>query len=338
MDSVTQLVLGASVGEAVLGRRVGNKAAIWGAVAGTLPDLDVFVPLGDVVRDFTYHRSASHSLFVLALLTPVMVWIIGKIHPPEAERKGRWMLLIYLVFFTHILLDCFTVYGTQIFWPVSTVPVGWSTIFIIDPLYTLPLLVGVLTALILTRENNRGHLVSRGGLILSSLYLCWTVFAKILVDRQFTDALQEQDIRYEKMLTVPAPFNSLLWRAVVMDQTGYYEAYYSVFDSGGQIRFHHYQSHENLLDGIEDSWPVKRLQWFSRGFYAVSSQQTDIIIKDLRMGVEPHYAFQFKVGEFSNPHARPVQPQRMPVIRDYGMLPSVWDRIWNQSVRLGPGE
>ena len=41
MDSLTQIVLGASVGEAALGRKVGNRAMVWGAIAGTIPDLDV---------------------------------------------------------------------------------------------------------------------------------------------------------------------------------------------------------------------------------------------------------------------------------------------------------
>ena len=62
MDSLTQLTLGAAVGEAVLGRQVGRRAALWGALLGTLPDLDVFLPLGDAVRDFTYHRGPSLSL------------------------------------------------------------------------------------------------------------------------------------------------------------------------------------------------------------------------------------------------------------------------------------
>ncbi len=269
MDSVTQFVLGAAVGEAVLGRKVGNKAALWGGIAATLPDLDVFIPLGGAVEDFTYHRSASHSLFVLAILTPVMVWLINKIHPALREFRNRWMLMIYLVFATHVLLDSLTAYGTQIFWPVSTTPVSWSTVFIIDPLYTLPLLIGVIAALVMTRESDRGHLLNRFGLVVSSTYLCWTVAAKIMVDHHFTDELQAQNINYQKVFTTPAPFNSLLWRAVVTDEKGYYEAYYSVFDSGGQIRFQHYASNNELLDGIEDYWPVQRLQWFSRGFYAV---------------------------------------------------------------------
>ena len=92
MDSLTQLALGAAVGEATLGRRVGNRALAWGAVCGTLPDLDVFIPLGDAVRDFTYHRSASHSLFVLTLLTPVLVWLILKLHPDTLAERRRWAL------------------------------------------------------------------------------------------------------------------------------------------------------------------------------------------------------------------------------------------------------
>ncbi|MDH3386811.1 MAG: metal-dependent hydrolase, partial [Gammaproteobacteria bacterium] len=108
MDSLTQLALGAAVGEATLGRKIGNRAIIWGAIAGTLPDLDVFVPLGDAVRDFTYHRSASHSLFVLALLTPLMAFLITRIHPDTRQHFKRWMLAIYLVFSTHVLLDSLT--------------------------------------------------------------------------------------------------------------------------------------------------------------------------------------------------------------------------------------
>ncbi len=95
MDSLTQLTLGAAVGEAVLGRQVGHRAALWGALLGTLPDLDVLVPLGDAVRDFTYHRGASHSLFVPAALTPLVVWLILKIHPQIRPLRGRWAVLVY---------------------------------------------------------------------------------------------------------------------------------------------------------------------------------------------------------------------------------------------------
>jgi inner membrane protein len=309
---------------------------LWGAIAGTLPDLDVFVPLGDVVKDFTCHRSASHSLLMLALATPLLVWMIGKIHPSLREHRGRWMLLVYLAFATHVLLDSFTTYGTQIFWPISEMPVAWSTIFIIDPLYTVPLLVGVIAALVMSREDNRGHLANRVGLAVSSLYLLWTVPASFAADHNFKSALQEQAIEHGKIYTGPAPFSTLLWRAVVMADNGYYEAYYSLLDATNDIRFSYYPSEQDLLNGIEDHWPVQRLQWFSRGIYSVSRVQDDIVISDLRIGVEPDYVFRFKVGEISNPHARPVIPEELVAVRDFSRLPLFWARIWDQSIELSP--
>ncbi|MDH3535496.1 MAG: metal-dependent hydrolase [Gammaproteobacteria bacterium] len=335
MDSLTQLALGAAVGEATLGRKIGNRAIIWGAIAGTLPDLDVFVPLGDAVRDFTYHRSASHSLFVLALLTPLMAFLVTRIHPDTRQHFKRWMLAIYLVFATHVLLDSLTAYGTQIFWPFVTTPVSLSSVFIIDPLYTLPLLVGVVAALVMTRQTDRGHLVNRFGLVASTLYLGWTLVAKEIVERNFEDALRDQGIAYEKLFTTPAPFNSVLWRTVVRDHGGYYEAYYSLLDDNNDIRFRYFPSEDRLLDAIAGHWPVQRLQWFSRGFYSVSERRGDIVISDLRMGLEPSYVFQFKVGEISNPHPQPVTPEQLQADRDLGVLRLVWERIWDQSVELG---
>jgi len=336
MDSITQIALGAAVGEAVLGRKIGNKAMLWGAIVGTLPDLDVFVPLGDVVKDFTYHRSATHSLLMLALATPLLVWLITRIHPHTREYRWRWALLVYLVLATHVLLDSFTSYGTQLFWPIVDTPVFWSTIFIIDPLYTLPLLMGVLAALIMSRERERGHRLNRDGLIISSLYLGWTVVASVIAQQGFSSALQAQDIEHEQLYVTPAPFSSLLWRAVVIDERGYYEGYYSVLDDDADVGFVHYPDDRQLLVGLENHWPVRRLQWFSHGIYSVTRLQDDIVISDLRMGVEPNYVFRFKVGEISNPHPRPTTAEQLAPVRDLSRLPLLWARIWDQSVALSP--
>ncbi len=333
MDTLTQMALGAAIGEAALGRRVGNKAILWGAVAAGLPDLDILVPYGDVVKSFTYHRAASHSVLVQAVFTPLFVWLITKIHPGEIENRNRWLLTIFLAFATHALLDCFTAYGTQIFWPIVTTPVSWSTIFIIDPLYSLPLMTGVVAALVMTRESNRGHLVNRAGLIASTAYLGWTVTAKNIVQSDFETALAAQGIEYDKIFTTPTAFNSLLWRAVVRTDSAYFEAYRSIFDDDdGEIQFYRYPSRDELLDDIDSHWPIARLQWFSRGFYSVTLRQQDVVINDLRMGVEPSYVFRFKVARISNPHPKPVTPQRIPNRWESGLLQRVLLRIWDESV------
>ena len=336
MDTVTQIALGAAVGEAVLGRRAGNKAVLWGAIAGTLPDLDVFVPLGDAVSDFTYHRSASHSLFVLALVAPLLAWLIGRIHPSERACWRRWWLMLYLVFVTHVLLDCCTAYGTQILWPLDDTPVFWSNIFIIDPLYTLPLLGGVIAALVMSRDRPRGHRCNQVGLALSTLYLAWTVVASFIAENRFERELRAQGIEHESLYVTAAPFTSLAWRAVAIDERGYYEGWYSLFDDADNaVRFIHYPSERDLLRGIENDWAVQRLQWFSHGFYSVTRLDDGIVISDLRMGIEPNYVFRFRVGEIGAGGVRAVSPRQLQAVRDTARLPLLWRRIWDDSIRFG---
>ena len=333
MDTITQIALGAAVGEAAAGRQVGRRALLWGAIAGTIPDLDVFIPLGDAVSDFTYHRSFSHSLFVLAALTPLLVWLILKLHPGTVEHRRRWLLTIYLVFATHVLLDSFTVYGTQIFWPLVTTPMTWSTIFIIDPLYTLPLLVGTTAALVISRRYAWGHTVNTAGLVLSTSYLLWTLGVKLHVEQHARSSLEQQHLSGVRVLTTPAPFNSLLWRVLAVDEQRDYEAYYSVFDAAGIIEFKQYPRSLELIEPLRDYWPVQRLQWFTKDFYAAALHGRDIIITDLRMGLEPDYVFRFKVGELGNPHARAAGVVQLPAVRDFNRLRWVWERIWNSQAR-----
>lgn len=327
MDSLTQLTLGAAVGEAVLGRHVGRRALLWGALCGTLPDLDVFVPLGDAVRDFTYHRGASHSLFVLAALTPLLVWLILKIHRQTRELRMRWALLVYLVFATHVLLDSLTVYGTQILWPLPVPPVTWATIFIIDPIYTVPLLLGVIAALVLSRESPRGHRLNGVGLALSTAYLAWGIGAKLHVNAVVEDQLARAQPPHERYIAIPTPFNTLLWRVLVMNEGGYAEGYYSLLDRARPIELTAYPSRSELLNGLQEEWAVQRLQWFTKGFYAVSREGDAVVITDLRMGLEPDYFFRFQVGEVHNPHSVPVPNLRLPAERRMDRLGELWERL-----------
>jgi inner membrane protein len=140
--------------------------------------------------------------------------------------------------------------------------------------------------------------------------------------------LQQQNITYNKLLTVPSPFNTLLWRVLVMDDDKYYEGFYSLFDQARNVEFTQHPSDPQLLKGIEKHWPVQRLKWFTHGFYSVHRLLDDIVITDLRMGMEPSYFFRFKVGRMGNPHAIPTESQRVYSERPWGQLQWVWQRIW----------
>lgn len=327
MDSFTQIALGAAVGELVLGRRVGYRAVLWGAVCGGLPDLDVLVPMDDPVAAFTYHRSWSHSLFVLAFATPVMLAIIRWLHPAHARHRLGWTALIYGVFATHVLLDCFTIYGTQIFWPLDTTPMTWGSLFIIDPAYTLPLLIGLLAVLVLRKRPERAWRINAAMLALTTLYIGWSMAAKYHVQDRAERALAEQSLGYERIVTLASPFNTLLWRVVAMDGNGYLVGWYSILSPDASIRFTHYPSQENLLDGLEDHWPVARLRWFTKGFYRVRQVEDEVVITDLRMGIEGAYAFGFKVA-VTGPDGSQATPAEARSARpELGRLNDLWDRL-----------
>ncbi len=147
MDSITQAVLGASIQGALLGRWQGRKALLYGAMLATVPDLDVVMDYGDAVANMTYHRGFSHSLFVLSGLALLLTWLARRFRPHPGYSANRLLLTLWLVLITHPLLDAFTSYGTQLFWPLMPTPTAWSSLFIIDPLYSVPLLAAVVISL-----------------------------------------------------------------------------------------------------------------------------------------------------------------------------------------------
>ncbi|WP_210395262.1 metal-dependent hydrolase [Motiliproteus sediminis] len=329
MDSITQIALGASVATAVMGRKAGFRAPLWGAALGTLPDLDVLIPMGGAVADFTYHRSFSHSLLVLAALSPALSWLIRRCHPSLAHHRRSWLWMVLLVLLTHPLLDAFTIYGTQLLWPLDPTPVGLGSIFIIDPLYTLPLLLGCGLFLAL-RNNQRGLRANAVGLVLSSLYLLWSAVVQQHVEQRAHQQLGNSLQPHSRVLVQPAPFTTLLWRVLIVDANRYSIGFYALSDGDQPIQLRHYANHESLLRTLDNHWPVERLRWFTKGFYSVRSSAEGVIMQDLRMGLEPDYVFQFKVAHWQDEQLIPITDERIPSQRSLHRLAPMWARIWRR--------
>ena len=332
MDSVTQIALGAAVGEATLGHRVGWRAALWGGFCGLLPDLDVLWPFADPVAAFTWHRGYTHSLAVLTLATPVIAWAAVRVHPDTRAFRRGWLLLVFLALVTHPLLDCFTVYGTQVLLPFSDLPVSWSTIFIIDPAFSVPIIFGVLSARVLSRAPALGRKLNLAGLAIGVAWLAFTVAAKAHVDRVAADSLPDGIIRY---LTIPAPFNAILWRVVAMTEDGRYaEGYYSLLDAAPRVAYVWRTDGHELLDPLRLEKPVARLVWFSRGFFAASELPSgEILLSDLRMGLEERFVFSFVVGRRVGDAVEPVPVYRRP---DFAVPPGMWAALWERILGRSP--
>lgn len=141
MDSLTQGVLGAAIGEAILGEKMGNKGALVGAIVATIPDLDVILYLFyDQFEMLSIHRGFSHSIVFSTLGAFLIAFILSKIKWFYNIKFRIQLLFSWLALFTHILLDTFTAYGTQLLLPFSDVRLGFDSINVVDPIYTVPLI------------------------------------------------------------------------------------------------------------------------------------------------------------------------------------------------------
>lgn len=302
MDSLSQIALGSAVAVAVMGRHTSvKKAALWGAIAGTLPDLDVLIDYGDDLSNMVQHRGFSHSLFYLSLFSPLLALLICKIHADMANYK-RWLLAIWLVLLTHPLLDTMTIYGTQLALPFSNYPFGIGSIFIIDPLYTLPLLVGLAWVLL---KGRRSLAANTAGLVFSSCYLLWSVAAQQHVLQ--TAQQQLSATQYNQVLVTPTAMNTLLWRVLVMTDTAYYEGFYSILEKNTEITFQAFPLDQQLYRQYQLHPDVQTLASFTHGFYALSQEQDKVLVTDLRMGQQQNYAFSFVVPEQAD-----MNTQRLP--------------------------
>ena len=331
MDSLTQIVLGGALAAAIAPPQHRRAALLAGAALGTLPDLDtlVLLPLGlDPVDSMTWHRGPSHSLFVLIPLAALMWAAFKRMGGRVAESPVRWFWAIQLALVTHPLLDALTVYGTQLWWPMAVSPTMWSSVFIIDLAYTLPLLV----ACVLAWRWRDSHGAQRAlvlALTLSSAYLGWSFVAKAKVDRAAEQTLATMGLQDAPRFSVPMPFNTLLWRVVVMTPEGYLAGQYSVVADRGPMRLHPQPANVAALDAVRGTPSVARLLWFNQGFMAAQEVDGKLVVSDLRMGVEPDFTFRFTVAQREGDTWKPIPPTQADWPTDaIRRLPEVWDRIW----------
>ncbi|MDQ8021429.1 MAG: metal-dependent hydrolase [Moraxellaceae bacterium] len=345
MDSVSQFALGAAVGVATMGRRVAPwKAALVGAVCGTLPDLDVVIDYGDPVSNMTLHRTESHALFYLSLVSPALAWLADRLWRQPGAAQGaspgespgeslfrRWWLAVWLALITHPLLDLMTVYGTQLGLPFTDHPYAVGSMFIIDPLYTLPLLVGLVA--VLSLRNARGLRWNAAGLVLSTLYLGWATLAQQHVRGVAEDSLRAQGLDAGRVLVTPTAFNTVLWRVVAMGDDSYREGFYSLLDGGRSIHFDRFPQHDVLRAALPDNPYLSRVVWFSHGFYAMREDDGRVLVSDLRMGQEPTYSFNFVLAQRRGDSLLPLAPEWISRRPDIGRgLAWIWQRAGGEPV------
>mgnify|MGYP005847741731 CR=1 FL=1 len=298
MDSLTQIALGIATAELVAGKQLGNKTFLYGALLGTIPDLDIVVgKFLNPIDGIAIHRGLSHSLLFFVVLSPILGWAIAALERKKINFKSATLLSFWCLV-THVILDLFTSWGTQLFWPLPH-RIALKTIFVIDPLYTLPLLI----SLILVWKNKahwvRKKLIIRG-LTLSTSYLLLTCILKLMALQQFENSLKTEKIKYQELIVKPTAFNCILWNANIATSNGYYLADYSFFDTQ-PIAFTFYEKDKKLEQKLANSKDFHQLNTISEGWFVVTQKSDTLYFNDLRFGLlnenpeNPQFAFSYQM-------------------------------------------
>lgn len=290
MDSLTQIVLGAACGEAVLGKKIGNKALFFGALGGTIPDLDVFVGkwlFDNEIQSMAFHRGVMHSipfaLVACVVLGYLLFWCYNRGQRFGTTTRKEWIMLFFWSIFTHPILDSFTAYGTQLFAPFSNYRVAFNNISVADPLYTIPFLLCLIVLMFFQRSSRPRRFILKLGFVISSFYMIFTLFNKVYVNSLFKSSLENNAIEYTRFRSQPTILNNILWYGIAESDSAYYIALYSIFDQKSTPeKWQRIPKNHGLLPAKDKD--IQTLIWFSDGFYSVSKTENNatFIFKDLR--------------------------------------------------------
>ena len=285
MDSLTQIVLGGAVAEFVAGKKMGNKAILWGAIAGTIPDLDVFFrAFYEPIDAALIHRGFSHSILFSLLASPLLAYLFTKIYRGKHEFNV-WLKLFFFSIITHPMLDMFTNYGTQFLWPLDT-RISFNTIFVIDPLYTFPFLGCLIAVLFYQRESPKRRRINNIGIIYSSSYLLLGVIIKLFIYFNVKNQYESNGYQVERIMVTPMPFTSLYWYALLEDDANFYVNYKSVF-APIELSETDTISKSIRLDDLnwKDPDMSEKLSLISNNYYSIVFKENLYLFYDLRFGM-----------------------------------------------------
>lgn len=296
MDSLTQAALGAAIGQSLLSDKLKYKEALIGAAVATIPDLDVLLYLiYDSYEMLSIHRGFSHSILFSFIGALIIAYFLSKWKWAKTISILKLLLFSWLCLITHILLDTFTAYGTQLFLPFSNERIGFDSINVVDPLYTLPLIIGL--AFCFWKKK---PIFNNLGLLVSSFYLILTLVNKQQTEKKISSIFSSEKIKYDSLLTMPVGIANLNWYGVAKSSDSIYMRKYSIINNEN-YKIYSFPINEHYLNEIDEKI-AEKMRWFAKGFYTVEKVNDKIRVYnlqvDMRGVVETNNYFAPTVGYF----------------------------------------
>ena len=323
MDILTQGLLGGTLALSLAKKTEARRAAAIGFAAALLADADVLISSpGDSLTNVEFHRHFSHALIFIplgALLAALLLWPLMRRHLPPR----RIYLFALLGYATAGLLDACTSYGTHLLWPFSDSRVAWSIIAIVDPLFSLILLLGAGFAL---RNRRRGP--ARLALALAGVYLLFGTWQHHDALRQARELAQQRGHAVERAIVKPTMANLLLWRSVYESAGVFYVDAIRlgllgpdrVYPGASTPRFDVARDRQDIAPGSTLWRDVERFSRLAGGFVAADPARGGLLI-DIRysmlpISLTPMWGLDLNVSG-ADEHARfTIYRERPPAMRE----------------------
>ena len=311
MDPLTQGVVGSLAARTFVGKKSKKPLAIafLGGLSALTPDLDVLIKSStDHLLFLQYHRQFTHSLLFIpfgALFFSLIVWPLVRL---KRACDFKTCLSACLVgFATHGLIDACTTYGTVLFWPFADTRIAWSIISIIDPIFTL----GVIFGLILSISRS-SLLIAFLTLLFGLLYLSFGFYQNQRVQAEVYQIAMERNHVVERIFVKPSFGNLIVWRTVYLHENRFYVDAIRVgrelrkFNGGSVKRFNINVVSESLKIPTLQLYDLRRFNWFTSNMLGISefypNRVIDVRYSMLPNGLDPIWYLEFNDDVQDNKH------------------------------------
>lgn len=288
MDLLTQGVLGGALALSVAKEKETRIAAVIGFSAALLADADILISASDdPLLNVEFHRHFTHALIFIpvgALVAALLLWPLLRKH--LGFKRIYWYAV--LGYATSGLLDACTSYGTHLLWPFSETRIAWSIIAIIDPIFSLLLVIALIVGV-----KHYKPMAARVGLALAGAYLLLGLWQHQTALRSATELAAQRGHTVERMIVKPTLANLVLWRSVYQSNDRFYvdairigPGPNRVYPGGNAQVFNRERDLPELAEGSVLSRDIARFSKLANG-YVVSDPGRKNVLIDIRYAMLP---------------------------------------------------
>lgn len=335
MDSLSHIVIGATIGEIFLGKKIGRWGMLLGAIAKSVPDFDLFVTgLADPRAYMCDHRAHTHSLFIEALYAIPFAWLLVKLFKQKVSFK-RMLLFMLACLWGHSLLDWCTNFGTQLLLPFTNENYSLNTLAIVDLLFTLPMLMLIVIAMFYKKNIVRRNKLAQVALIYCFVYLGLTFINKARAESIVQESITKNNIPATAHITNPTMLNNVLWYAVGSNDSAVFIGEFSLLYKQNPITWHSYPRYQHLMQQCKSKKDVEILRWFSDPYTIAQSNGDTLNLYAVKFGrtnmqeneLQKTFVFHYKLYQQNGMEIMGMEEANQKNMNFKETFVDLWERI-----------